>query len=168
MNTVTAYDSVKKLIYQTCNSFREKYGGNSREYYSRANESFVTSIGEYDPSRSKLTTFISLRIYRDLLNERQKEARRHRLMPIVKKAVLETEEYRKRFILDDFLKELQPDGVVVVRLALQMSASGLQTCFVKRRVKKKLLTKGWDRKRIQEAFNEIEESLYEVANHRSR
>ena len=155
-----AYEQAKPIIYSLVN----RYPMNDRQrldLLAEANYWFVRIYHSYDPSKSSLTTWVYTKLEKQLLAIRRREQQHNTCSLVID--VAERED-RLGKLLDSLTREAQeiitllldPPPEFTLRVCRKRTPSPK---IARTAMKEWLLSSGWTRTRISEAFAEIREAL---------
>lgn len=155
------YTDLENMIYDIVHKFIRRYSGEFDEILSQANYYFVLAYESYEQGRSSFNTWAYFRIWKGLLNERQKQ-----LKPTYREEDKQ-EVSTKDFLLVDLLDGLSDDSQFIVQLVLE-SPKELQELFTVKKEERKsakiilqeyLKGIGWTIPQIKKSFRELAEVL---------
>jgi hypothetical protein len=171
-----AYQQYQKVVYSICWKFYKKYGGNLSEIFAEANKLFLVAFNSFDPSKSKLSTWLHTKIYGGLICYRNQteciSKQRHITKIITVEDLTLYEKPYDQFILDELYDELLGDSLLVAKLFFNPPSDfinfsyelSVKLNYTKTRTKKVISLylsekKRWNQNRITNAFNQLKEKL---------
>lgn len=162
------YEDMQGLITKTVWDFWKVYGGDVEDLMAQANLIFIEAVDTYNPSKSKLTTWLMFIIRKRLLTYIKDECKQAHVQ--INKYIIDTyPAHHKDFSVMEMLDEMKQDALVVLQLFLEtpqeimvdMLNDGKRIdqapACMRRRLKNRLRQMGWRTKRIKKAFKEIKQ-----------
>lgn len=159
------YEDMKKLIVGVTYKFWLLHGGDFEDLKGQANLLFIKALDRYDPERSALTTWITIRIEKGLLDYIKRDYRFSCIS--ISDELVECCPAFPNFSVMDLIDNLGQDAHVVLSLFLstpreilssirdeKVRTNHVASC-IKNRLRNRLRQMGWNRRRIVKAFNEI-------------
>lgn len=116
-----AYLSVERLIYKLAHQFSKTYGGDVDELISEGNWTFVNNIyPNWDPEKSKLTTYTQHSVWRRLLSYRRRTMKKQGYQFSQSEDTDENNvpQEVQDFDLKEFVEGLSSDAQAVVRFVV--------------------------------------------------
>lgn len=168
--TAAIYDEVQALVARTAYRFSRRYGVDGEDALGDANLHFFEALQGHDPDKGGFERRLTAIIWNRLLDQHRIRARHNARIGVIR-ADADLDRFGRstpdRDDLDDALDTLGRDAREVVRLLFRETA-GLDDAIrkakphrrgIKLALKRHLAERGWDRTRIQTAFDEISEVL---------
>ena len=161
------YGDMQKLIFGIVWKFWRIYGGDLDDLTGQANLIFITAFDSYDPSKSKLTTWLTTKIKWGLLDY-MKEGNVYESHVSIDDEFVEIYPVVKEDIsVIELLDEMDQDAHTILQLFLDIPRDIMvnilnEHCRVKdvqanlrNRLLHRLRQMGWNLKRIRKTFEEI-------------
>lgn len=166
------YEDVEKLIYDTVHQFNRRYGVDVEESIGVGKEIFMKVLtspigrGGYDRSRGSFTNWLRFKIWHELLERKEKEARNYSRLKRV-----DVEDWSRFTVAApppgrwaEIREELSTDAKMIVHVMLDppldvtatLKALGTPTPHrMRRAVMEFFCDLGWSKERVADSFNEI-------------
>lgn len=162
------YSAHHRLIYHCARKFKLLHGGDWIELQSDANFAFYKAWEKYDETKSRVSTWVCLKIWKYLLSQKRiKKGKRELTVEEEEWKVLDRKGFRRKssFDYEKFQELLSFEGKEIVRIALSSKActepEGLEwwRFDVRDSLRRSLLGMGWERRKIEQAFTEVFQAL---------
>ena len=166
------YEDVRLLIYNVCNKFWLKNGGDMDEYVGESNIVYLRAYNTWKPDKgTKFSSYLQTCIWRHLISFHKRAQGRleRRIVPV--NFSDETNKYegllatrdRPADIIGDFVSDLSSDAASIVRLVVEAPAElvsmvkskGGAPCNWSSSIKSYLKGLGWTHGRIVDTFEEL-------------
>lgn len=168
------YKDMQKLISATVRRFWNSYGGDLDDLHAQANLIFINAVDDYDSSRAKMTTWLTIRIRNGLLDYIKGEYKSKHLLiedlladGITPDFIESKSKIKKDFSVMELIDNLEQDAHIVLWLFLttpkevmqdildsKKRVDGVRSCM-RNRLNNRLRQMGWTIRRIKEAFDEV-------------
>lgn len=169
-----AFEDHQKQIFGIVHNFIRKFGGDFDELVAEANLMFMKAFNEFDPEKSKFSTYLHTVIYNRLLDLLYAD-QRHRMMSLDNETADGTtyasqvpDAHRSNFSFVDFAQGLSKDASTVLQL-LDNSPEELAVLAIgkgghprnwRSSIREYLAdVVGWNTTRIAKSFLEIQGAL---------
>jgi len=162
------YIDMQKLIAEVAWDFWNVYGGDIDDIIAQANLIFIDAFSTYDSSRSKITTWLTFKIKKGLLDYMRNGNLRESSKIKFDNVFAEIYPASKKDVsVMEFLDELNEDAHVVLQLFfetpreilvdIQNSSRRIDhaRAHIRRRLMNRLRQMGWTVRRMKTAFEEI-------------
>jgi DNA-directed RNA polymerase specialized sigma subunit len=162
------YKNMQKLIAKAAWDFWSVYGGDIDDVIAQANLIFIDAFSTYDSSRSEITTWLTFKIKKGLLDYMRSGNLRESSNIKIDSVFAETYPASKKDIsIMEFLDELNEDAHVVLQLFFETPSEVLvdiqnssrridhARAHIRRRLMNRLRQMGWTVKRMNKAFGMI-------------
>lgn len=166
------FEDVEKLIYDTVHQFNRRYGVDVEESIGVGKEIFMKVLtapigrGGYDPTRGSFTNWLRFKVWHELLERKEREARDYsRLKRVDAELGVVADRTPPLGRWAEIRDELSTDAKMVAHVfldpPLDVKASlmemGRPTPFrMQRAVMDFFTTMGWTRDRVLESFGELQ------------
>mgnify|MGYP003624781323 CR=1 FL=1 len=162
--TTKRFHEVKRLIHQTCHTFRKQFGGDYSDLFSLAQEVFLIACRDFDETKgAKFSTYVRNMIWFRLQDRNRKIQNRLEILPKSDSGELDNVEV---LIVDDFdlleflaKSNLSDEAKTVVRIAIQNKNVPASMRDGQAAIRKILMGKGWKSPECSIVFQEIKEAL---------
>lgn len=167
-----AYIDSRPQLIGICKKFKERYGGDLDDLISEADEHFTDIFLTHDPDRADFKSDVGFRVWKRLLETKEREANRNRKLPRVKFEDYPEREPPPPFNFDEFTSGLSLRTKLILHLALnpppdvQIDAtlsSDIIDGYSPNNLRVALLgflrDVGWARNAVLESFREVREFL---------
>lgn len=163
------FEECRLLFYGLVSKFCKSFGEDFEETVSEASELFMLILGTHDPNRQCLQADLRFRLWKMMLSRRRQRYRTKSRLSLIE---VDFSKIDSRSIQDQELevdfRSLNEDAIEVVRLIFESyeltedsrGADGVVVpSLVKRALKKHFTRKGWTRRKLDSAFQQIQEVL---------
>lgn len=160
-----AHLQIERMIEKVVTNFHHKNGGDRDELLAEAKLIWLKALPHYDSTRSKITTFSWIVIWRGLISYNRKVYRRHS-RESVGTIDYPLPDHSNSGFLRSLLFEVSEDARIIVEMILDTPrhlGTWLNSQWAMRQilpiVENRLHGMGWDSIRIENRFQEIREAL---------
>ena len=160
-----AYDQSKASIYSLCHRFIGQ-GWSFDDLLSEAHEAFTVAYHNYDPTKSKLNTWVHNSVCYAIMEQQRLRRRRHAKLAQAGIDLEMIAQAKEGFNIQQLLNQVSGDAAFILKLALEPPPPLAESIGPVGSSKKHrtalhyyLTEMGWCAMRIAETFNEIREAL---------
>lgn len=149
------YREYERLVYGCVHAYRRVHGGVWQEVLSEAHYLFMTALASYDPQKGALSTWITWKVSRGLLDYGRSQ-RRHCKVASLARSELLAMECRETYPMERWLADLSADSCDLLQNAVE--AIPEKTRYKQaywRCLLEDLLQDGWSGARLARCLQEV-------------